>query len=417
MSTSIGVTAATEAHDESRMQSSAAAAQIVFCLGPSYEDASPEQLEPLLQTVQQAIDGLSSQVLVAYPVSHPEASSWQHRGMHLQPFLLSAKLHALSIQTATTYLSLYEIMRAHSAACGLLLGAEAHTLQPEALRAMCSAVLDGGADLVLPRYSIGANEGLINASILRPLSRAVFGVRAQFPLALDAALSNRMAERMAGAAQRQTTASQPEALLWPAAEAAVASFTVAEVGVGRRELPHPADSDLSSILNTTAASLFSDIEAKAAYWQRTRPALPMLNIEGVPTFTAASQPVDPEELTELTGSFRIGYGNLNEIWSLVLPPQTLLGLKRLSVANAGSFALSDSLWVRIVYDFVLAHRLRTINRGHLMGSFTPLYLAWVASHLAAAAAPHDPDETLARAFEADKPYLVSRWRWPDRFNP
>jgi len=26
-------------------------------------------------------------------------------------------------------------------------------------------------------------------------------------------------------------------------------------------------------------------------------------------------------------------------------------------------------------------------------------------------------EMLAAAFEADKAYLVARWRWPDRFNP
>jgi hypothetical protein len=24
---------------------------------------------------------------------------------------------------------------------------------------------------------------------------------------------------------------------------------------------------------------------------------------------------------------------------------------------------------------------------------------------------------LERAFEQNKPYLVQRWRWPDRFNP
>ena len=66
--------------------------------------------------------------------------------------------------------------------------------------------------------------------------------------------------------------------------------------------------------------------------------------------------------------------------------------------------------------YVLAHRLRTINRGHLMGSLTPLYLAWVASHIQAGANASSLD-ALARAFEADKPYLVSRWRWPDRFNP
>jgi hypothetical protein len=26
-------------------------------------------------------------------------------------------------------------------------------------------------------------------------------------------------------------------------------------------------------------------------------------------------------------------------------------------------------------------------------------------------------ERLAAAFEAEKPYLISRWRWPDRFSP
>jgi hypothetical protein len=26
-------------------------------------------------------------------------------------------------------------------------------------------------------------------------------------------------------------------------------------------------------------------------------------------------------------------------------------------------------------------------------------------------------ERLCEAFEAEKPYLISRWRWPDRFTP
>jgi hypothetical protein len=73
-----------------------------------------------------------------------------------------------------------------------------------------------------------------------------------------------------------------------------------------------------------------------------------------------------------------------------------------------------------VYDFLLAYRLRTINRGHLLGALTPLYLAWAASHILMTEAGTDPErhiEAVAAAFEADKPYLVSRWRWPDRFNP
>jgi hypothetical protein len=118
--------------------------------------------------------------------------------------------------------------------------------------------------------------------------------------------------------------------------------------------------------------------------------------------------------------FRLAYTNLQEIWSLVLPPNTLLGLKRLSVVDANSFHMADNLWARIVYDFLIAYRLRTINRGHLLGALIPLYLAWVAGHINATASGADAErhiEAVAAAFDADKPYLVSRWRWPDRFNP
>jgi hypothetical protein len=70
------------------------------------------------------------------------------------------------------------------------------------------------------------------------------------------------------------------------------------------------------------------------------------------------------------------------------------------------------------YQIPLA--FRTINRGHLLGALIPLYLAWVASHINITASGTNPErhiEAVAAAFEADKPYLVSRWRWPDRFNP
>ena len=79
-------------------------------------------------------------------------------------------------------------------------------------------------------------------------------------------------------------------------------------------------------------------------------------------------------------------------------------------------------WVRIIYDFALAYRLRTISRTHLLGALTPLYLGWVASYAqeVGSASPAEAEqrvEKLARAYEDGKPYLLSRWRWPDRFNP
>lgn len=126
------------------------------------------------------------------------------------------------------------------------------------------------------------------------------------------------------------------------------------------------------------------------------------------------------DLVSMIDGFRLAYSNLQEIWSLVLPPNSLLGLKRLSVIDAASFRMPENLWARIVYDFLIAFRMRTINRGHLMGALIPLYLAWVAGHINVTASGSDSErhiEAVAAAFDADKPYLVSRWRWPDRFNP
>jgi hypothetical protein len=402
---------------ESQVASDAAGTETVICLGSWYADAPVDHLQPLLQTLHEALGDRAASTLIAYPVSDPEAAPWHQDGLSLQPYPSLASGHTLTVQTSAAYLSLHEVMRTHSASCGMLLGAEADSLSPSAIRGLLDAVLTEKTDVALPRYSIGPHDGLINAAILHPLTRALFGVRNAFPMALDLALSTRAAERMATAAQQQANTGQPDALLWPTVEAAAAGFSVADVSSGVREIPHPATADLSTILGALTASLFAEIETKASYWQRTRPATTMHSIESVPDVSLPAPSVSPEEISELIESFRIGYGNLHELWSLVLPPQTLLGLKHLSRLPAESFSMPDTLWVRIVYDFVLAHRLRTINRGHLLGALTPLYLAWVASHIQTNPSADNPPEALARAFEADKPYLVSRWRWPDRFNP
>jgi hypothetical protein len=236
----------------------------------------------------------------------------------------------------------------------------------------------------------------------------------RFPLAIDLCCSARMLERLAAAGQRFTASNQPDGLVWPVAEASVAGYTILEVDVGTRVLPQPTATDLNTVLAQVTGSLFTDVEAKAAWWQRARPLQPArVTLNQIPA-------TGGRDVQSMIDSFRLAYTNLQEIWSLVLPPQSLLGLKRLSVMPPSQFRMGDSLWARIVYDFLLAYRLRTINRGHLLGALTPLYLAWVASHILITEAGTDPErhiEAVAAAFEADKAYLVSRWRWPDRFNP
>lgn len=317
--------------------------------------------------------------------------------------------------TPADFVNAQQLAGQNGARAILMLGPGAASLGSSGLRDLANAVIAPATDLAIPCYDLPPHAGLVNSAILYPLTRALFASRARFPLAVDLGLSLRMAERLSAAAQRFTTLNQSEALLWPINEAAVAGFTVNEFKVGPRAIPQPSEADINAILASVTGSLFADIDTKASFWQRPRQLPPAPH-----PATRAPSSEAAVDITPMLDAFRLAYTNLHEIWSLVLPPNSLLGLKRLSVTDGADFRMSESLWARIVFDFLLAYRLRTINRGHLLGALIPLYLAWVASHFNITASGTSSErhiEAVAAAFEAEKPYLVSRWRWPDRFNP
>src|SRR6266702_2685963 len=268
--------------------------------------------------------------------------------------------------TAADFINAYQIAQKHEARAILMLGPDCGSLGTTALRNLGAAVLSASADLALPHYDLPPTAGLVNSAILYPLTRALFATRARFPLAIDLGLSLRMAERLSMAGQRFTALNQNDALIWSIAEAVVAGFTIDEFDVGTRTVPQPADPDIRSILALVTGSLFADIESKAAFWQRPRRLAP-----GRPPMPRHPHVDGGSDLASMIDGFRLAYSNLQEIWSLVLPPNSLLGLKRLSAVDAASFRMPENLWARIVYDFLIAFRMRTINRGHLMGALIP----------------------------------------------
>ena len=375
-----------------------------------------DAVETALANIAAAFPG--DDVTVATPDAAFSADAHLHHPIHVVSYVPSAPPQGAWVLTAADYLNTSQLAREHGASVSLLLGAEAQSLAPQTLRNLATAV-SNGIDLAVPHYTLRPREGLVNSALLYPVTRALFGTTPRFPLAIDLGLSLRAAERLATAAQRFTAAGQNNAVVWSVAEAAASGLSVAEVEAGTRTLPQPPQADLTSLLAEIAGSLFAEVDTRASFWQRARTA-PASQI----TASVLATQEAPPDVRPMLDSFRVAYTNLHEIWSLILPPNSLLGLKRLSLTPPATFRMPDALWVRIVYDFALAWRLRTINRGHLLGALTPLYLAWVASHLLLTSPTEpgavDPErhiQELARVFESDKAYLVSRWRWPDRFNP
>ena len=138
-------------------------------------------------------------------------------------------------------------------------------------------------------------------------------------------------------------------------------------------------------------------------------------------FDVGLEPVGVDR-TRMISRFRTGVDNLTEIWEAVFAPSDMVALRRLAHTPEEAFHLDDDLWVRLVYDVACAFHHRVVDRGQLVRSMLPLYMAWVASfvgrvHHSTAAEVDATIEHLCQAFEAQKDYLLTRWSHPDGPRP
>jgi len=281
-------------------------------------------------------------------------------------------------------------------------------------------VLEMDYGLVTPRYTNQRFEGLLNTGIVYPITRALYGKRIYNPMGPDLGISGPLVQQMLAAdpkAKATGNRIHPVASLAPTA--ICGGMTVGQAYLGARVYPPVDWTNASSLLAQVLGSVFLDMERYAVHWQKTRGSVSVPDFGEPNTVTEETGAVDVKRLVD---SFQLGARDLQEIWSLVLPPTTLMEVRRLSRQAPDQFRMPDELWVRIVYDFALGHRLRTISRDHLLRAMTPLYLGWVASfalelETAGPGVVERRRERLCEAYESQKPYLVSRWRWPDRFNP
>jgi hypothetical protein len=149
----------------------------------------------------------------------------------------------------------------------------------------------------------------------------------------------------------------------------------------------------------------------ATRWRGVREShpVPVFGFE----YAVGLEPV-PVNLARMLDRFRTGARELQSIWELALHPATAAGVVRAASASDEDMAFPPELWVRMIYDFAVAHQHGRINREHLLRSLTPLYLGRTAAFVkqtrdAGAQEVEQILEELCLQFERDKPYLLQRW--------
>jgi len=327
--------------------------------------------------------------------------------------------HGIPGKGEGVHLALQVARQMHAAAC-VMLSPDVEVLPPEWIAQLAAPILEQAFDFVGPVYLRNRLDGAIISGIVRPLLQSLYGKQTRQPMAGEYALSAALVERCLAQNLWDTDLARTGIDIWMTVQALGGQFRIAEAPLGRKQLaPAPARAGLGETLSQVLAGLFEAMGRNPYVWQRVRGSQPVTILGPPPQGAPTTVSLEPRKLVE---SFALGLHNLQDVWSLVVAPANLLDLHRAAALPADSFALSDELWSRVLFDFCLGFRARTISRNHLLAAFLPLYLGWLASFAREMQNVDDSEgeervAQLCRVCEQQKPYLMSRWRSPDRFNP
>jgi hypothetical protein len=332
--------------------------------------------------------------------------------------VLELPYHGVPAKARALQTILVRAREVQATACVVLDGS-VRTVAPQWVDWLARPVIAHGFDFISPYYHRQPFDGALTKGLVYPFMRALYGKRLRQPAAAEFACSDRLVDHFLDDDLWEREGAQIGIGIWLTASAASGDFRLGEAALGTRT-HHPRGEealDLGTTIVQVVGSLFADLDGRAARWQRARGSVPVQRF-GSADFADSPQAsnIDVERLIE---SYRLGYRELRDIWTFVLPPRSIVDLRKLADVPAAEFRLDDELWARIVYDFALGYRLRALPRDHLLRSLVPLYSGWLASFIIqvrdlGVEAADERVESLATVFEAQKAHLIAGWRWPER---
>jgi hypothetical protein len=340
-----------------------------------------------------------------HEVAHAGAAEFLDMPYHGQP-------HRAAILRAV----LETAQRFEAKVCAVI-DASRPSAEPELIERLVTPVLTDGFDYISPHYVRHVHEGAITRAIVYPVFRALYGVRLRQPAPSEFGCSGRLLSQYLEQDFWEFEHAAVGIDLWLAVAAARGQFRICEAALGTRGATSRGRApDLSTTLAQVVGALFTEVEHLADVWQRVKGSVAVPIVGAVPEVSSEGPSLNLEALMR---SYRLGYRELRDIWTRVLPPRTIVELRKLAEAPLDRFEFDDRFWATIVYDFAFGYSLRVMPRDHLLRSLTPLYSGWLASFArqmqrASVAEVDERVEQLCLAFEAEKRYLISRWRWPER---
>jgi hypothetical protein len=300
--------------------------------------------------------------------------------------------------------------RLSARACAVV-DADLRSITPEWIELLLGPIVQQSLDFVAPLYLRHKYDGTITNSIVYPMTRALYGVDIRQPIGGDFGFSGRLAAHYLKKRVWETDVARFGIDIWMTTTAVAEGFRVCQAFLGAKI--HDAKDpglDLAGMLVQVVSSVFQLMETYHDRWRMVEGSA-LVPLFGFP-HGVGLEPV-PVNVERMRSIFRQGVDDLAEVWQHALAPETLADVQALGRAADG-LDFPDELWVRVVYDFALAHQRRALPQDQLLRSLVPLYLGRTASFVVQTANSGAEEVEaligrLADNFAAQKPYLLRRW--------
>ena len=304
----------------------------------------------------------------------------------------------------------------------VVVDSDLRSIVPEWIELLAGPILKGGYDFVAPLYARHKFDGTITNTLTYPVTRALYGHRIRQPIGGDFGVGADLIRHYLAQDTWTPDVSRFGIDIWMTTTALTGGFAVCQSRLGAKiHDPKDPGSDLGPMFRQVVGTMLAMARQNAPRW---------LDISGshdVPAYgfeRYADPPAVEIDTPRLLGLFAAGATADVETWRRTFAPEQLervvalageAGAATGAARGTAGFRFPDELWARLVYDLLLAASFGETPAEQLVDAFTSIYFGRVASHVLAgrrlsAEQAEELVERQAREFEAQKPYLVGRWR-------
>ena len=313
----------------------------------------------------------------------------------------------------TAVRALFEVARELKVKAMVMVDSDLRSIVPEWVELLAGPILKGGYDFVAPLYARYKYDGTITNNISYPLTRALYGQRIRQPIGGDFAVSGDLVGRYVDLDTFDELTARFGIDIWMTHSAINEGFAVCQARLGAKihDAKDPA-SDLGPMFRQVVGTLFRLAGHYEDRWLRVRGShpIPEYGFERV----IAPEPIEVNH-AKLIDNFENARLSQRDVWAQLLSEEQLERVMTLDVPpQAADFHFPAELWIRCLYDTLVAFHRRGTNREQLRAALTPLYFGRTAGFISQTLdMTTDQAERVidaqAREFEELKPYLVTRW--------